>query len=393
MITLMLARIRNSALLLFLTTLSLVFSPGCERPKSVVLDSQPAGAAVTVDGRAIGRTPVELDPTQLGNRITVRFGVPSGSGASSQAAPGSKAERVLKCAYIPLTANLPLFVALDQGYFEANGVKVEAIEATSPNDIMTGIASGKVDFASVMAYPLIFPAAIRFPDAFKLYSSTEETGTEYTSNIIAKKDSPIARIEDLRGKKVGVYTGIVQINFLKAILAGAGISEKDVQIVEISPRLQIQGLVSGQYDALSTTEPTANIARIQGLAKVVAANPRVKYILNPFPSTAATISTRLLKEDPAAAQAVVRALDMAVDFIRTDPEAAKKSLLKYAPVPTDIAPAVLADLKLFRFCKLGEENRLNVQRFADFMYKNGLLNKPIADVNQLFGDYEVLPKE
>lgn len=291
----------------------------------------------------------------------------------------------LNTAYIPLTANLPLFVAIGEKYFERCGVRVNATEATSPNDIMNGLIAGHLDFAAVMAYPIIFPAYLRAPDAFKLYSSTEETSTQFTASILTTTDSRLRRPQDLRGKRIGVYGGIVQVNFLKSILIGMNINPSSVTIVEISPRLQIQGLVSKQYDALSTTEPTSNIARIQGHARTLVANPRVRYIMSPFPSTAATVSTRLLRDNPRAAQCVIRSLDRAVDLIRHQPEQAKRYLVPSTPIPAAIQDSVLSDLKLFHYLRSDEVDPRSVQRFADFMFENKLIPQRIADVSVLFG--------
>lgn len=363
----------------------LVFT-GCDRSAELTVETEPGGADVYIDGKLAGTTPLYVDISPATKKIRVEF--EDISATSEPKLVPKKISKTLTAAYLPLTANLPLFVALEKGYFERNGIKVNAIEATSPNDIITAIVAGKVDFAAVLAYSLLFPAANRYPGAFKFYSSSEETCQWFTSSIIVRKNSPINSYEDLRGKKIGVYTGLVQVNFLKAILAGMGIAESEVEIVEISPRLQIQGLVSGEYDALSSTEPTVNIAKLKGIAKVVAESPRVKFIMCPFPSTAATVSTKLLNEDPEAVEAVITALEMAVDFINNNREEAKKFLPKYTPIPKDIANEVLADLKLFKYCKLGEENRLNVQRFADYLYENGILKKRIEDVNPLFGDYQ-----
>jgi hypothetical protein len=46
---------------------------------------------------------------------------------------------------------------------------------------------------------------------------------------------------------------------------------------------------------------------------------------------------------------------------------------------------VLENLKLFHFMKLGEENRTQVQKFADYLFDNKLLKNKV-DVNSLFGD-------
>lgn len=293
--------------------------------------------------------------------------------------------QTVRTAYVPITANLPLFVALEQGFFKNNGLNVEASEATSPNDIVAALVSGKIDFAPVLAYPIIFPSAIQYPDAFKLFSSSEETESNYTANIITKKDSQINSYEDLRGKKIGVYGGLVQVNFLKAILIGMKIELNEVEIVEINPKLQIQGLLAGEYDALSTTEPTSNIVLLIGQAKLVSDNPRVRYIMSPFPSTASVLSTKFINENKVASRSIVQALNQAIDFINSNPTEAKKAMLKYTPMPAESADRVLADLKLFHYMKLGEENRAQVQNFADYLYNNKLLKTKI-EVNTLFGD-------
>jgi NitT/TauT family transport system substrate-binding protein len=362
---------------------SLLVSSSCKRTQTLIVETEPKGANVYIDNRLVGQT-----PTQVNISANQRLRLDFKQGDITTVPPAKEISKTLTTAYIPLTAYLPLFVALDRGYFEHFGIKVNATDATSPNDIITGIAAEQVDFAAALAYPILLPAANQFPGKFRFFSSSAETSKRFTSSIIVKKDSPINSYNDLRGKKIGVYTGLVQVNFLKAMLVGMGIDPKEVQIIEISPRLQIQGLVSGQYDALSSTEPTTNIARLQGIAKVVIENPRVKYIMCPFPSTAAAVSTKLLKEDPETAQGVIKALNMAIDFINSYPEEAKKVLPKYTPIPKDIETAVLADLKLFQFSKLGEENRLNVQKFADYLFENGLLSQRNPDVNKLFGDFE-----
>ncbi len=291
----------------------------------------------------------------------------------------------IKTAYIPITANLPLFVALQEGFFKQNGINIEASEAASPNDIVAALVSGKIDFAPVLAYNIIFSSAAQYPNTFKLFSSTEETENNYTANIITKKDSLINSYQDLSGKRIGVYGGLVQVNFLKAILTGMKIDLNNVKIVEINPKLQIQGLLANEYDALSTTEPTSNIALLSGKTKLVSDNPRVNYIMSPFPSTAAVLSTKFINENEVAARAVILSLNQAIDFINNNPAEAKKAMLKYTPIPAESADKVLASLKLFHYAKLGEENRSQVQKFADYLFDNKLL-KAKVDVNPLFGD-------
>jgi NitT/TauT family transport system substrate-binding protein len=363
--------------LLMLTAMS------CKQDKEIIINSDPEFASVYLNGEYQGETPVLLKLASSNNNILISHGDTLSAFDNKLLNPVT-----LRTAYLPITAYLPLFVAIEKGYFKMNGINLEAVEATSPNDIVTGMVADKIDFATSLAYSILMPASLRYPGEFMLFSSSEETFQRFTSSILVKIDSDINNVEDLRGKRIGVYSGIVQRVFLEAMLIGMGIDPAEVNIIEISPRLQIQGLVSNQYDALSSTEPTTNIAIQRGLARPLVENPRVKYVLNPFPSTAAAISTRILHNEPAVAERLVRSLDMAIDYINKKPDEAKEILVIYTPIPIENRNEILQSLRLFKYCKLGNENRLNVQRFADFLFENKIIDKRIEDVNTLFGDFE-----
>ena len=292
----------------------------------------------------------------------------------------------MKVGYIPVLVNLPLFTALEKNYFEKYNLEVEAVEAQSPNHIVEGIISEKLDGAGILAYPLLFTAEEKHPGELKIFASSDETEENFVASILVKKDSCINKPEDLKGKKIGVYTGLVQLSFLKGILTGMGMDpEKDVEIVQIAPRLQLQGLESGQYDALSTIEPFPTIAASIGIGKVLIENPRVKYIQNPFPSVATPISSKFIEENPKAVTAYLLAYRDAIDFIREYPEEAKLFLAKYTPIDEDVAKNV----RLLRFNQFGDENRDNVQKYADWMTEVGLLDGNI-NVNAMFGDMKLL---
>lgn len=299
---------------------------------------------------------------------------------------GAELQEVARIGYVPVAANLPLFVALENKYFEEYDLKVEVTEAQSPNHIVEGMLANRLDGAGVLAYPILFTADEKNPGMFKLFASGDETDQEYVSSIIVKKDSPLTKPEDIKGKKIGVYTGLVQVLFLKSIVAGMGMDpEKDVQIVEIEPRLQLQGLESGLYDALSTVEPFPTVAKEQGLARVLIENARVTYIQNPFPSVGVPLNSNYASNHPKAAKAYALAMRDAINFIRANPEKAKSYMVKYTP--TSQAAAVKSNI--LRYSHLGEEDVVGIQKNADWMLEKGLIKQKI-DARSLFSDANLL---
>jgi ABC-type nitrate/sulfonate/bicarbonate transport system substrate-binding protein len=292
----------------------------------------------------------------------------------------------MKVGYLPVLVNLPLFVALEEDYFEKYSLNVEAVEAQSPNHIVDAMISGNLDGAGILADNILFAAEAQYPGEIKIFHTTDETKEEYVASIIAPKNSDIRLPKDIIGKKIGVYSGLVQVLFLKSIVAGMGYNpETDVEIIEIAPNLQLQGLEAGQYEALSTVEPYVTVAKSKGIAKVIISNPRVKYIQDPFPSVATPVSSDFLDKNNKAAIAYLSAMADAIDFIHENPEKAKFYLSKYTPIDEEIASKVT----LPRFNKFGEEDRNNMQKYADWMFENGLLKKKI-DVDSMFGSEELL---
>lgn len=287
--------------------------------------------------------------------------------------------------YLPLLINLPLYVALEEGYFENYGIKVNAIEANSPNDVLNAILSSKLDGAGFLATPILYLSEERNAGEIKIFTTGDETQENFVSAIIIKKDSNIKEINDLKDQNIGVYQGAVQVLFLKSMILGMGLDIDDINIIEISPTLQTQALQSGQFEILSTVEPFNTIAVERGIGKVLIENPRVKYILNPFPSVATPLSQRFIKNHLYLAKNYILALNDAIDFINNNPEEAKKHLVKYTPITDDIVHKV----NILRFNKFGEENITNMQEFADYMYNNDLLNSKI-EVESMFGEMSLI---
>jgi NitT/TauT family transport system substrate-binding protein len=71
--------------------------------------------------------------------------------------------------------------------------------------------------------------------------------------ILARKE--IKSVRDLRGKRVAVQEGSVSQFFLNVVLREAGLSEKDVQVVNMKPGDAGAAFVAGRVDAAVTWEP------------------------------------------------------------------------------------------------------------------------------------------
>jgi NitT/TauT family transport system substrate-binding protein len=87
--------------------------------------------------------------------------------------------------------------------------------------------------------------------------------------VIAKKDSDIASIKDLRGKRVEIWPGSTQEVFILERLRMEGMSVKDITPVRVSFSEMHIALARGDVDAYVGAEPGPGVSLASGIGKLV----------------------------------------------------------------------------------------------------------------------------
>ena len=180
--------------------------------------------------------------------------------------------------YLPITADLPLFVAAEKGFFKEQGLNVKLVKMGSSNEAMNALMAGRTDMEGAVGFSSLMSVEAKISGQFKLYTTGVETDKKYTARILVRKDSNIKSVHDLKGKIIGTYSGLTQLLNLKLVLKNFMDPEKDVTIKQVATSLQVPALQSGQFDALFTIDPYGTIALEKGIGKVLIENPRAKYI-------------------------------------------------------------------------------------------------------------------
>jgi len=140
---------------------------------------------------------------------------------------------------------LPIFNAIDKGYFAAEGLEVEYLFGNAA-DITKNVAVGNVQFGFPNGEPVIMARSQGIPVV--VVHSTLQHGLGAT---IFLKDSGIAKPEDLKGKTVGI-TSLGSPNYvqLQVLLEQHGLSIKDVKVEVIGTEAIIPALVNKRVDAI-----------------------------------------------------------------------------------------------------------------------------------------------
>ncbi len=138
----------------------------------------------------------------------------------------------------------PLFVALEKGYFADQGLDVELIAPSNPNDPPKLVAAGKADIAVSYQHQ----HHMQVDQGLPLVRIATLVATPLNS-LVVLKDGPVKSIADLKGKTIGYSVGGFETVLLKVMLEKEGLKLSDVKLVNVNFSLS-PSLFTGQADAV-----------------------------------------------------------------------------------------------------------------------------------------------
>jgi NitT/TauT family transport system substrate-binding protein len=176
---------------------------------------------------------------------------------------------VVKFAYSKGICHAPLHAALLKGFFEAEGLPFEAIELSDLTLLTEAATKGDIDAGYGAVAKFIKPIEDGAP---YLITSGIHTGC---AKLVAKYDSSIHTITDLRGKKIGLtdFYDASAIG-LRNALEKAGVGGRDdnlgVQLVKYPSAADIAAAFeSGAIDAYYQHDPQTTIDADDNKVRVV----------------------------------------------------------------------------------------------------------------------------
>jgi ABC-type nitrate/sulfonate/bicarbonate transport system substrate-binding protein len=147
--------------------------------------------------------------------------------------------------------------------FLPTGYKLEIIPFESPTDCKSAVVTGSVDFGTFGVAAAILGAAAHEPVV--VFGSACNKGMA----VVAKKDSSISTLKDLKGKRVAIWPGSTQEVFILERLRMEGMTIRDVESVRVSFSEMPAALARGDVDAYVGAEPGPGLSLFTGVGKIV----------------------------------------------------------------------------------------------------------------------------
>ncbi|MEW9494649.1 aliphatic sulfonate ABC transporter substrate-binding protein [Bacillus altitudinis] len=298
------------------------------------------------------------------------------AGCGRQAANGS--EDKPKEIRIGIQQSLsPLLLAKEKGWFEQSfekeGVKVKWVEFQSGPPQFEGLAANQLDFSQVGNSPVIAgqAAGINFKEIGLSQDGLKANG------ILVNKNSEIQKVEDLKGKKIAVAKGSSGFDFLYKVLDQAGLSAKDVQIIQLQPDEAISAFENGSVDAWSIWEPFLSLETIEKGAKLLV-NGEATDLYSPGFTL---VRTKFADEHPELVVQFLKVYDKAVKWQKDHQQEAITLYARLKQLDQKVVTQVLNNTE-----PLNEpisKKIINAQQHtADFQYQTKAIQRKI-DVNQV----------
>ena len=267
--------------------------------------------------------------------------------------------------YWPIASGLPLYVGLERGIFKEAGLPVEGAKFASAQQVAEAMISGRIHgSANGTASAALALAEITSPNLFKIICSNPSNRKLVLDEFVVPKDSSVKSIAELAGKKVCSGPGIQNVTLAKIILEKNGIANP--QVTELPIGQHVPALAAGQVDAAYTLEPTGTAGRLKGLTRVLEPGVIAKYVLGdpdaPWFGGSASITTALIKDKPELAKRYVAAYAKAVDWVRKNPDEARKHMDGF----TAIEEALVKEVPLSGFTLHNEFTASDIGYFQKF---------------------------
>ena len=276
---------------------------------------------------------------------------------------------------IPIVDVAPIYLGVEKGFFEEEGLDVTLELAQGGAAIVTAVVGGDYQFGFSNVTSLLLGSQKGLP--LKLVApgnlSTGKPGEDFAA-VVAAPGSGIESAADLAGKTVAVNTlNNIGDTTVRKVVDDAGGDPAAVEFVEMAFPDMPAAVTGGQVDAAWIVEPHLTRA-LQSGAEPVAWNFAET---DPDLLIAAYFTTeQQIAKDPETVDAFTTAMKRSLEYAEDNPDETRAILDSY----TEIDQAVKEAMVMPRFTPDLQQEQ--VQLLADLGLQYGMFEEPV-DVSSL----------
>jgi sulfonate transport system substrate-binding protein len=247
-------------------------------------------------------------------------------------------------------------------------VKVEWVQSQGSNKALELLNSRSIDFGSTAGAAALLGKANGNPiKAVYVYSKPDWTA------LVTRPDTAITKVEDLKGKKVAATKGTDPYIFLLRALDQVGLSERDLEVVQLQHADGRTALERGDVDAWAGLDPH--------MAKTELENGSKLFFRNPDLNTYGVLNVReeFANTHPAYVERVLAAYEQARQWSIENPAELQGILAAAAGLDAKVAAKQLERTDLSNSV-IGTVHKDTILAAGDVLKKSGVIPSD-TDVN------------
>jgi len=294
------------------------------------------------------------------------------------AADSLKEIRIDWATYNPVSMLLKNKGLLEQA-FAKDGVSVVWVQTLGSNKALEFLNAGSIDFGSTAGSAALVSKINGNPiKSVYVYSRPEWTA------LVTGKDSKIAAVADLKGKRVAVTRGTDPHIFLVRALQSAGLTEKDIVPVLLQHPDGKTALIRGDVDAWAGLDPMMAQAEILDGAKLFYRKPEANTwgILN--------VREEFAKEHPDAVRRVLATYEEARKLALANYEELKAVFKAVTKLPDAVVDKQLKERTELTHNRIGAPQRDSILAAGIALQQAGVIAANVdvtASVDALLDDH------
>lgn len=281
------------------------------------------------------------------------------------AKPASLAKVKVGC--IGLTCEAPIYTAFENGYFKDEGLDVEFVKCEW---------KAYKDTLALGGFDITHHLIMMFLKPIEQGLDAKITAGVHTGclRVQAATNGPITKIEDLKGKRIGVPgMGTPPFIFANRVLGDHGMDPaKDIEWKTFPAGELGLALKKGEVDAVADAEPIGTMLLADGTVKNVADQAKDAPYKDEY-CCAVVANGKWASANPKLCAAATRAILKGAKFVQTNPRAAARLSVdkKYIASTPELNTSALGNLSYLPSISGGQKG---IMMAATGMKKIGMLN-------------------
>ena len=251
--------------------------------------------------------------------------------------------------------------------FAKDGIAIRWVQTAGSNKALEFLNAGSIDFGSTAGSAALVAKVNGNPiKSIYVFSRPEWTA-------LVTKDPSIAKIEDLKGKRVAVTRGTDPHIFLVRALLGVNLSEKDITPVLLQHADGKTALIRGDVQAWAGLDPMMAQAEIEDGARLFYRNKDANTwgILN--------VREEFLKDHPDLVKRVLAVYEDARKHSLANYDEVKRVFIAATKLPDAVVDKQLKERTELTHSKIGAPQRESILAAGLALQQAGVI-KPNVDV-------------